>query len=124
MPRGKSTTPVARGRAVRLRGELNDAERRMWGLLRDRRLARYKFRRQHPIGPYIADFACLEYGLVVEIDGGQHARQRDYDAARDRMLREAGFLTIRIPADLPLRDREAALGTILGALLARDRDGR
>jgi very-short-patch-repair endonuclease len=60
-------------KARTLRQSSTDAERRMWSALRDRRLSRYKFRRQRPIGPYIVDFACTKYRLVIEIDGGQHA---------------------------------------------------
>ena len=59
----------------RLRHEQTDTERKFWSLLRSRQLAAYKFRRQHPIGPYIVDFCCLEKRLIVELDGGQHADQ-------------------------------------------------
>jgi very-short-patch-repair endonuclease len=58
--------------ARRLRREATDAERRLWSALRDRRLAGYRFRRQYPIGRYIADFACTRHRLIVEADGGQH----------------------------------------------------
>ncbi|HEV8028853.1 MAG TPA: endonuclease domain-containing protein [Stellaceae bacterium] len=51
---------------------MTDAERRLWSLLRGRRLSDYKFRRQRPLGPFIADFACIEHRLVIEADGGQH----------------------------------------------------
>jgi very-short-patch-repair endonuclease len=57
-------------KARRLRQDSTDAEQRMWSALRDRRLAKYKFRRQHPIGPYIVDFACTWHALVIELDGG------------------------------------------------------
>ena len=59
-------------RARALREFSTDAERVLWSRLRDRRLAGYKFRRQHPVGAFFADFACVEAGLVVELDGGQH----------------------------------------------------
>jgi primosomal protein N' (replication factor Y) len=52
---------------------MTDAEQRLWSLLRREQIGGYKFRRQHPIGPYILDFACLEAHLVIEVDGGQHA---------------------------------------------------
>jgi len=54
-----------------------------------------KFRRQQPIGIYIVDFVCLEKRVVVEIDGGQHAEQSDYDTQRDEWLREQGFTVLR-----------------------------
>jgi len=57
--------------ARRLRRDMTEAEDRLWRELRSRRLDRIKFRRQVPIGPYIADFACLDVGLVVEIDDSQ-----------------------------------------------------
>jgi very-short-patch-repair endonuclease len=61
--------PIAR----KLRADMTDAERRLWSLLRDRRLQKYKFRRQRPVGPYIVDFVCMEHRLIIEADGGQHA---------------------------------------------------
>src|SRR5262245_19812158 len=69
--------------ARRLRREMTDAERRLWRQLRLRQLHGCKFRRQVAIGPYVADFACLERRIVVEVDGGQHCDSRT-DPARDR----------------------------------------
>jgi very-short-patch-repair endonuclease len=87
-----------RGEKVRgarsLRKGRTDAERKLWLRLRDRRLSGAKFRRQHPVGPFVVDFACLESGLVVELDGSQHALRRDADAARTSFLEERGF---RVP---------------------------
>jgi primosomal protein N' (replication factor Y) len=51
---------------------MTDAERRLWACLRGRRLVGYKFRRQHPLGRFVVDFACIEHRLVIEADGGQH----------------------------------------------------
>jgi very-short-patch-repair endonuclease len=62
---------------------MTDAERRLWLALRDRRFAQFKFRRQVPIGPFIADFVCFEARLAIEIDGGQHADSLA-DKRRDR----------------------------------------
>ena len=59
-------------RAQKLRLNSTDAERRMWLLLRDRRLDGFKFRRQTPIGPYVVDFLCPAKNIVIELDGGQH----------------------------------------------------
>ena len=58
-----------KAKARALRQASTDAERALWYRLRDRRLAGHKFRRQHPVGPYFADFACVEAGLVIELDG-------------------------------------------------------
>jgi very-short-patch-repair endonuclease len=79
------------------RNEPSTVERTMWWRLRCERTG-VKFRREHPIGPYFADFACLELGLVIELDGGQHmldASQR-YDARRDTFMREDGWAVLRI----------------------------
>ncbi len=75
------TETTLRDRARQLRREPTEAESRLWGILRGRQLHGAHFRRQHPIPPYVADFACVAVRLVVEVDGGQHA---DADAARAR----------------------------------------
>jgi very-short-patch-repair endonuclease len=67
----------------------------MWRLLRDRRLAQYKFRRQAPFQSFILDFVCFEKRLVIEIDGSQHASSR-CDAARDAVLGTEGFRIARL----------------------------
>ena len=74
---------------------MTDAERAMWRCLRGRQVSGLKFRRQHPFGDYILDFACLEIMLVIEIDGGQHQELAEYDAIRTRNLLEAGFHVLR-----------------------------
>jgi very-short-patch-repair endonuclease len=73
---------------------MTDAERKFWQAVRDRRLAGFKFKRQVPVGRWIADFACLEAMTVVEIDGGQHAESRR-DRVRDADLATRGFLVVR-----------------------------
>lgn len=103
-------------RANALRKQLTDAERRLWYHLRSRRLSGYKFRRQHPVGPYFADFACLEAGLIVEVDGGQHADQHDSDARRTAYLQSQGFKVLRFWNHEVLGDTEAVLQAILREL--------
>jgi very-short-patch-repair endonuclease len=61
--------------ARKLRRDLTEAERRLWGHLRRRQLDGFKFRRQHPFGIYVCDFICLEARLIVELDGSQHLDQ-------------------------------------------------
>jgi very-short-patch-repair endonuclease len=73
-------------RARTLRKNMTDVERLLWGRLRDRQLGGYKFRRQHPIGPFFLDFVCLEKKLVIEVDGGQHAKNLDADVKRSNYL--------------------------------------
>ena len=70
-----------RERAHTLRVAQTDGEALLWNRLRDRRLAGAKFRRQHPTGPYIVDFCCVERRLIVEVDGGQHAQAERADEA-------------------------------------------
>ncbi len=86
------TKGMLRDRARGMRKEQSRAERAVWELVRDRRLGA-KFRRQVPIDRYIADFACIDAKLIVEIDGMSHdvAEQRDYDAVRTSRLNELGW---------------------------------
>jgi very-short-patch-repair endonuclease len=107
--------------ARRLRRTMTDAERRLWYHLRDRRLVGRKFRRQVPIGPYVADFACLEAMLVVEVDGGQHADGAD--AARDAFLRCHGFAVLRFWNNDVLTRTQAVLATIHAALSTHPHPG-
>ena len=88
-------TDIQTGRARELRRNSTDAERRVWRALRDRQFAEHKFRRQHPLGRYIVDFVCLDRLLVIEVDGGHHAEQQDYDDVRDAWLRSEGFRVLR-----------------------------
>ncbi len=86
--------PLATKHARTMRREQTDAERKLWLLLRDRRLDGAKFRRQAPVGPYIADFICLRRKLIVEADGGQHVESK-YDRERDRWLAKEGYVVLR-----------------------------
>lgn len=108
--------PIAQQRARRLRHQVTDAERHLWGFLRRRQLGGFRFRRQVPIGPYIADFACLETKLVVELDGGQHQEQQDKDARRDSQI-EARFRVLRFWDRDVFKETEAVLEVIERALL-------
>lgn len=92
--RGATVAPEMRRRARVLRQTMTDAERKLWYALRDRRFANFKFRRQVPIGPFIADFVCFEERLVVEVDGGQHAESQ-YDRRRDRWFAANNFRVVR-----------------------------
>ncbi|HYB70155.1 MAG TPA: endonuclease domain-containing protein [Candidatus Bathyarchaeia archaeon] len=95
-----------------LRSRLTDAERRLWAHLRNRRLLGVKFCRQDPVGPYIADFCAREIKLIVELDGGQHAGQVEYDARRTRYLEAKGYQVIRFWDNDVLRDTNAVLEEI------------
>ena len=85
--------------ARRMRREPTPAEIKFWYQVRDRRLDGLKFKRQVPIGPFIADFVCLEHKLIVEIDGGQHADETGNDERREAYLKSAGFsLSVPVPS--------------------------
>ena len=87
----KFNHPTARERARQLRRDQTDAELALWARLRDRQLCGAKFRRQHPIGPFVADFCCPQGKVIVELDGGQHADDVAADQKRSRFLEEQGY---------------------------------
>ena len=109
---------MAKQNARRLRQSMTDAERRLWFAMRDRRLAGYKFRRQHPIGDYIVDFACTKYHLVVEADGGQHA-DNENDERRTAKIEALGWRVIRFWNNDILANTEGVILTILRELPPR-----
>ena len=105
--------------ARRLRKTMTLAEYLLWKALR-RRALEVKFRRQMPIGRYIPDFVCPERGLVVEVDGGQHAESAA-DAERDVWLRSQGFEVLRIWNSDVLHNLEGTVEAIQAALRERPR---
>ena len=82
-------------RVRELRKEQTPPEWKLWQVLRNRRLDGIKFKRQTVIGKYIVDFSCAEMNLVIELDGGQHAGQTEYDAIRTAFLEAEGYLVLR-----------------------------
>ena len=96
-----------------------EAERQLWKHLRRRNLNGHRFRRQHPIEPYVADFACLQARLIVELDGGQHVDEQSYDAQRDAFLKERGFRVLRFWDHEVMRGVESVLDAIAEALSRR-----
>ena len=105
----------ARKFARSLRHEMTDGERLLWQRLRGEQLGS-KFRRQHPLGPYVADFACLAPRLIVELDGSQHAGQKAYDVKRDLFFRNSGFEVMRFPANLPFLQLQSMVEAIYNRL--------
>jgi very-short-patch-repair endonuclease len=103
-------------RARALRADSTKAERKLWSLLRGRQLAGAKFRRQVPIDRYIADFACVDARLIVELDGGQHAEQEAYDEVRRARLEEVGWRVIRFWNNDVIENAEGIADDILAAL--------
>jgi very-short-patch-repair endonuclease len=102
--------PIRKSDRRRLRKDATDAERKLWTILRDRRIAGLKFFRQYSIGPYILDFYCPDERLAVEVDGGQHAdvQGQEHDAKRDSYLRELNIRVIRFWNNDVLRNIEGA----------------
>jgi very-short-patch-repair endonuclease len=94
MPRPPRSNSKTRTRAIELRKELTPAERKLWSRLRNEQIG-VKFRRQHAIGIYIPDFACIERKLIIELDGSQHLEQEEYDKERSKYLETQGYKVIR-----------------------------
>ncbi len=107
---------TAQTRAISLRKSATATARHLWRHLRDRQLAGFRFRRQVPIGNYIADFACVDAKVVIEVDGGQHLAQREYDARRDAELVARGYQVLRFWDNDVLLNTESVLVVILQAL--------
>lgn len=105
--------PETRQRARELRQASTPAEQKLWAHLRNRNLGGYKFRRQHPIGPFIADFCCVEVGLVIEVDGGGHLEQAEYDRDRTAWLEEQGFHVVRFWNDNVLKNLDEVAQEII-----------
>jgi len=118
-------------RARVLRRHQTNAEALLWSKLRNRQLLGLKFRRQHPVDVYFADFACVEIGLVIELDGGQHAEPSGvaYDARRQEKLAYLGFQTLRFwnndvlgQTDVVMEQIRRAAMALTPALSRRERE--
>ena len=104
-------TPFAR----QLRRDLTPADRLLWSKLRGGRQQGLKFRRQDPIGPFIADFVCEAAKLVVEVDGSQHADNRDYDERRSRWFESKGYRIVRFWNGEVMTDMDSVVRVIVAA---------
>lgn len=113
MPRlAASTTSFSR----KLRREMTEAEKHLWRFLRIRQMNGAKFRRQHPVGRYILDFACVELKVAVEVDGGQHMENAQYDRHRNDWLKTQGWEILRFWNTEVLQNTEGVLQVIEAAL--------
>jgi adenine-specific DNA-methyltransferase len=99
---------------------MTETEKTLWQELRRGKIPGTRFRRQVPIGPYVADFACLKSRLIIELDGGQHAERGGYDEQRTRFLEAQNFRVLRFWNDVVSSEREAVLETIIWAVLHPD----
>ena len=105
------------GSSSRASEKRDHPERKLWCLLRDRRLAEIKFRRQHCVGPYVVDFYCLSHRLVIELDGRSHDDRGESDRERQNYLESVAELrVIRIGNDDILNDPESVVLGLLRAL--------
>ena len=100
-----------------MRSQPTDAERQLWAMLRDRRFSAFKFRRQVPVGPFIADFMCFSARLIVEADGGQHC-ENDYDERRTAWLEAQDFRVLRFWNHEILMQRRDVMDRLYAALAA------
>jgi len=103
-------------RARALRKRQTDAELRLWTCLRGRQLSGFKFRRQYLVGSYFADFVCVEAGLVVEVDGGQHLEDERRDQLRTAYLERSGFRVLRFWDNDVLLNTDGVVETVLREL--------
>jgi very-short-patch-repair endonuclease len=113
-PRAIRRLQFKRGFARKLRADATGPERKLWAYLRRKQLAHLRFRRQQPIGPYVADFFCSAAKLIIELDGSQHGAKESVsaDEARTAWLEESGYKVLRFPNDEVLKNRGAVLETI------------
>lgn len=107
--------PMLRQRARELRAEQTPSEARLWRALRNRAAGGLKFRRQVPFGTYIVDFYCAEQKLVVEVDGGVHDLQVEYDSERTAWLESIGLKVIRVRNEDVMYRLDAVLDEIWNA---------
>ncbi len=109
-------SPLLFARAKVLRLNMTEAEERLWYYLRKNQLKGYKFRRQHPIKYFIADFYCHQARLVIEVDGEIHNTQKEYDAGRTYELEELGIIVIRFTNAEVFNNIEKVIEKISGYL--------
>ena len=86
---------LPRDTARTLRTNATEAEQKLWSHLRKGQLYGFQFRRQHSVGPFFADFICLEASLIIEVDGAQHLDWKEQDQSRSEFLRESGYHVLR-----------------------------
>ena len=113
----KKTPSAGAGGGTRtLRRDMTEAEQRLWQILRSRQTEGCRFRRQVPIGGFIADFVCHATKLIVEIDGGQHDPSSEAEASRTRFLEAEGYRVLRFRNNEVLDNPEGARAAIADAL--------
>jgi ATP-dependent DNA helicase RecQ len=115
----KRPTDLTKARAKNLRANATEPEVLLWDMLRGRKLGGLKFRRQHPIEPYIADFYCAAARLILELDGRSHDDQQEHDEIRSRFFNSLGLMTIRVSNDDMLDNLDGVLEFIASVAAPR-----
>ena len=110
MTKGTSASSIRTSRL--LRKNSTDAERILWQYLRAKRMEGVKFRRQQPFGKYIVDFISFSKKLVIEVDGGQHALQKEKDEVREQYIKGEGFRVLRFWNNEVLQNIEGVIEVI------------
>lgn len=110
------SSKVMLNRARTLRHEQTQHEHQLWQCLRAKRFANFKFKRQHPIGNYIADFICFNPRLIIELDGSQHVESKQHDSERDTWFHSQGFRVLRVWNNQWTRQRDDVLQMIWNEL--------
>jgi very-short-patch-repair endonuclease len=112
--RGKTAPPIVQV-ARENRREMTQAEEKLWGMLRERRVAGLKFRKQHPLGHFVLDFFCVEQLLAIEVDGDSHylPEQRVLDQERTRQLADQGVRVLRFPNELVINSPNQVVAAIV-----------
>lgn len=109
--------PFIKKNSRKLRHNLTPMELKLWSILRNRQFHGIKFRRQHPMGDYIADFVALEKRLIIEIDGYSHSDNIEKDHVREQFLVEQGFRVIRFSDEQVSREFSEELTVIEAAVI-------
>lgn len=115
-------TNQTRSRAVQLRRNATDPEKLLWSILCRRQLGGLKFRRQHPIEPYIVDFYCSTENLVIELDGESHDGRQAYDDKRARHLQNLGLRIFRVMNDDVIHNIDGVAEAILRFVAACEQE--
>lgn len=111
--RGQTVSPKMLERAKELRREMTPAEKILWKEVRANKLNGLHFRRQQIVHGYFADFYCHQHELIVEVDGGIHELQREYDAEREEYLKSLGFRIIRFTNNEVIKNLKGVLQRIV-----------
>jgi len=116
----RQATPKLQRRAAELRHNTTPAEQKLWSALRAHQIEDVHFRRQHAIGNYIVDFCSPRQKLIIELDGGQHLEQQEYDQVRTEFLQAKGYRVLRFWNNDVLFDLNGVMKVILEALSPAD----